>query len=321
LNRAALITLAAVPVALLAALSVGSVAIAPADLLQALGGGGDEIDRTIVRELRLPRALAAFATGALLALAGTLLQVLLRNPLADPYLLGVSGGASAAALAGMLLGVSGVALQLGSFAGAAFAVAIMFALSLGPGGWNPYRLVLAGVALSSGFGALVALMLSLASAHQLPGMLFWLLGDLSGAGDPSAAWVVLVATAAVSQALAAPLNVLSLGDDKAASLGVNLAAVRTLALACACAATMSAVQLGGAIGFVGLVIPHLLRLGGVHDHRWLVPLSVCLGGSFVAVSDALARSVAAPAELPAGAITALVGVPLLLVLVVRARLR
>jgi iron complex transport system permease protein len=318
-NKAAILTLAAVPVALIAAVSVGSVAIAPSDLLQALGGAGDEVDRTIVRDLRLPRAFAAFACGALLAFAGALLQVLLRNPLADPYLLGVSGGASAAALACMLLGAGSVALHLASFAGAALAASAVFALSLAPGGWNPYRLLLAGVALSSGFGALIALMLTLAPAGQVHGMLFWLLGDLSAAADPAIAWGVLAAVVVIAQTQAAGLNVLALGEDKAASLGLHVAAVRGIALACACGAAMGAVLLGGSIGFVGLVIPHLLRLSGIHDHRALLPLSACLGGSFVALSDALARSIAAPAELPVGAVTALVGVPVLIALIVRSR--
>jgi iron complex transport system permease protein len=313
------LVLAAVPLALVCAVSVGSVAIAPGDLLQALGGAGDEIDRRIVWELRLPRALAAFACGGLLAFAGALLQVLLRNPLADPYLLGVSGGAATGALAAMLVGASALIVHAGSLAGAALALCAVFALSLSSGGWNPYRLLLAGVGISSGCGALIALMLTLAPAGQVQGMLFWLLGDLSGAPEPWLACGVLLLAAGMAQRQAAELNLLALGEEKAASLGVAVPRVRGIALACACIATVAAVLLGGSIGFVGLVIPHLLRLSGLHDHRALLPLSACLGGSFLAASDALARSVAAPAELPVGAVTALVGVPVLLALVWRSR--
>ena len=170
--------------------------------------------------MRAPRALAAFACGALLALAGTLLQALLRNPLADPFLLGVSGGAAAGALTAMLIG-AGLALQhLFAFAGAAFATASVFAFSLRPSGWNAYRVILAGVALSAGFGAVVSLLLALAPAAQVHGMLFWLLGDLSGATDPLPAWLVLGVAAVMAQSQAAPLDLLALGEDKARSLGV-----------------------------------------------------------------------------------------------------
>ncbi len=319
MRRAAWLTLASAPVALLAAVALGSVAISPGELAQALAGAGDEVNRSIVWSLRLPRALSAFACGALLAFAGCLLQVLLRNPLADPYLLGISGGAATGALAAMLLGASSAAMHLWAFAGAAFAIAALFAFSAGPAGWNPYRLLLAGIALSSGCGAVIALLLTLAPAGQVQGMLFWLLGDLSAAEDPWLALGVLIVVASIAQTQAAGLNLLALGEDKAAALGAPVERMRWTALACACLATVAAVLLGGAIGFVGLVVPHLLRLGGVHDHRELLPLSACLGGSFVALSDALARSVAAPAELPAGAVTALVGVPVLLGLLARAR--
>src|SRR6266853_3612601 len=154
--------------------------------------------RAIVWGVRAPRALAAFACGGLLALAGALLQVLLRNPLADPTLLGVSGGASAGALAAMLLGSSAAGLNLAALAGASIAAGAVFAFSLGRSGWNPYRVLLTGVALASGFGALVGLMLSLAPTSQVQGMLFWLLGDLSPAGDPGAALIVLAACAALA---------------------------------------------------------------------------------------------------------------------------
>jgi iron complex transport system permease protein len=310
---------ALVPLSLALAITQGSVDIGAADLARALAGRGDEVFREIVWGVRAPRALAAFSCGALLALAGALLQVLLRNPLADPYILGVSGGASVGALAAMVLGLAAGMLQLFALAGAALAAGAVFAFSRGRAGWNPYRVLLTGVALSAGFGAIVGLLLSLAPAAQVQGMLFWLLGDLSPAGDPTLAWIVLAACTAVAGSQARALDVVLLGSDKAASLGVEVTRLQSLAFGCATVATVAAVLLGGAIGFVGLVVPHLLRLSGVRAHRSLVPLSVCAGGGLLTLADTLARTVAAPAELPVGVVTALIGVPALLFLLVKLR--
>src|SRR6266446_2780179 len=268
----------------------------------------------------VPASLAlAIAFGGLLALAGALLQVLLRTPLADPAILGVSGGAAAGALAAMLLGVAAAGLNLAALAGASIAAGAVFAFSLGRSGWNPYRVLLTGVALASGFGALVGLMLSLAPSSQVQGMLFWLLGDLSPAGDPSVALIVLAACAALAFSQSAALDVLILGEDKARSLGVAVARLQATAFGCATLATVAAVLLGGSIGFVGLVVPHLLRLTGVYRHSVLLPLSACLGGSLLALADTLARTVAAPSELPVGVLTAMIGVPVLLLLLAKLR--
>src|SRR5712692_6353025 len=296
------LVVALVPASLALAIAFGSVDLGPGRLADALLGRGDEIAREIVWGVRAPRALAGFACGGLLALAGALLQVLLRNPLADPTILGVSGGAAAGALAAMLLGAGAV-----------------FAFSLGRSGWNPYRVLLTGVALASGFGALVGLMLSLAPSSQVQGMLFWLLGDLSPSGDPSAALVVLAACAALAFSQSAALDVLILGEDKARSLGVAVTRLQSIAFGCATLATVAAVLLGGSIGFVGLVVPHLLRLSGIHRHSVLLPLSACLGGSLLALADTLARTVAAPSELPVGVLTAMIGAPVLLFLLAKLR--
>jgi iron complex transport system permease protein len=165
----------------------------------------------------------------------------------------------------------------------------------------------------------VSLLLALAPAAQVHGMLFWLLGDLSGATNPMPAWIVLVIVAIAAQFQAGPLDLLALGEDKARSLGVAVTGVQSVTFGCAALATMAAVLVGGSIGFVGLVIPHLLRLMGMHDHRTLLPMSVAAGGSFLALADALARSIPAAVELPVGVVTALVGVPVLLVLLARSR--
>jgi iron complex transport system permease protein len=319
MKAAPAVVVALVPASLVLAVAFGSVDLAPGTLGDALLGRGDEIAREIVWGVRAPRALAGFACGGLLALAGALLQVLLRNPLADPTILGVSGGAAAGALAAMLAGAAAAGVNLAALAGASIAALAVFAFSLGRSGWNPYRVLLTGVALASGFGALVSLILALAPSAQVQGMLFWLLGDLSPAGDPTAALAVLGICAVIAFSQAAALDVLVLGEDKARSLGVPVTRLQAIAFGCATVATVAAVLLGGAIGFVGLVVPHLLRLTGVHRHSALLPLAACLGGSLLALADTLARTVAAPAELPVGVLTAMIGVPVLLVLLARLR--
>ena len=310
---------ALVPASLALAIAHGSVDIGAVQLGHALLGRGDEAFREIVWDVRVPRALAAFACGALLALAGALLQVLLRNPLADPYILGVSSGASVGALLAMVMGLAAAGLHLFALAGAALAAGSVFAFSRGRSGWNPYRVLLTGVALSAGFGAMVGLLLSVAPAAQVQGMLFWLLGDLSPAGDPTVAWIALAGCTAVASSQSSALDVVLLGRDKAASLGVEVTRLQSIAFACATVATVAAVLLGGAIGFVGLVVPHLLRLAGIRAHRSLLPLSVCAGGSLLVLADTLARTATAPAELPVGVITAFIGVPALLFLLARLR--
>ena len=307
-----------VPASFAAALSFGSVDLPWSAIIDGLLARGDDINREIVWGLRMPRAAAAFACGALLAQAGALLQVLLRNPLADPYVLGVSGGAATGALAAMLWGAGAAAIHLSALAVATLAAGAIVVFAFRTSGWNAYRVILSGVALSAGFGALVSLLLTLAPAAQSQGMLFWLLGDFSGAENSAVTWFVLALCAALAQMLAPALDVLTLGDDKARSLGVNVTALQGLVFGCSTVATVAAVLTAGPIGFVGLVVPHSLRLVGCHRHRALMPLSALAGGSFLTVADTVARS-AAPIELPAGALTALIGVPVFLWLLIRSR--
>jgi iron complex transport system permease protein len=316
----ALATLAVVALAAFAlALGVGSVALDPMTVLRALAGGGDATARTIVQELRLPRALAAFATGGSLAMAGALLQVLLRNPLADPYVLGVSGGAAVGALAAMLLGAAAWLIPVGAFAGAFVSTVLVFALARGSGAWSPTRLLLTGVIVAAGWGAVVALLLSLAPEAQLRGMLFWLIGDLSA---PPAAWtplIVLGLAMAIALPFARDLNALSRGDAVAAALGVAIARLPWLIFALAALLTAVAVTTAGAIGFVGLIVPHAVRLVIGNDQRGLLPASALAGGAMLLIADTLARQLAAPAQLPVGVVTALIGVPLFLILLRRER--
>jgi iron complex transport system permease protein len=309
-----------VAASMFAGLSFGSVDIpvfTVAQTLLSLDDGSDRIAHQIIRDLRLPRVLAAIAAGSLLALAGLLLQVLLRNPLADPYILGISGGAGVGALLAMLLGWGHMLTNAASLAGALAAVAIVFSLSFRAGSWNLYRLLLTGVVLSAGFGALTTLILTLAPASDLKGMLFWLMGDVSRAEEQTPAWITLVILSTISMLFSRSLNVLSLGQMKARTLGIAVLPLQVGLYFCASAATVAALMLAGTIGFVGLIVPHAVRLLGVNDFRWLLPLSVLAGGSFLVCADTIARTLWSPQQLPVGVLTALLGVPILLLLLSR----
>ena len=295
---------------LFAGLLFGSVDLSVSAIAHVLLSPADDTTSQIVWQLRLPRVLAAFACGGLLALAGALLQVLLRNPLADPYILGVSGGAAVGALTAMLLGWGLVLVNLTSLAGALTAIAIVFGLSFRSGNWNLYRLLLTGVVLSAGCAALTTLILTLAPASDVKGMLFWLMGDVSraaGAEGLLSAWVTLVIVAAISMIFSGSLNVLSLGQMKAKTLGVAVLPLQVGIYFGAALATVAALMLAGVIGFVGLIIPHAIRLLGINDYRWLLPLAILLGGSFLTLADTLARTLWAPQQLPVGALAALRG--------------
>ncbi len=297
-------------------LGQGSVEVRLAELWGVLADRSPEatLARTLVLELRLPRTLAAFATGGLLGLSGALMQVLLRNPLADPYVLGVSGGAAVAALALMLLGFAGLWLNLGAFAGALISTCLVFAVARGGGAWTSLRLLLTGVVMAAGWGAMVSLMMSLAPEQGLRGMLFWLMGDLSAAPPPGAGLVVLAGGLVASLPLARSLNVLGHGEVQAGALGVAVGPLRLALYVLASLLAATAVTLAGSVGFIGLVTPHLLRLSLGADHRVLLPAAVLLGGSLLVLADTLARSLLAPQQLPVGAVTALIGVPLFLYL-------
>jgi len=307
--------------ALVWALSVGSVAVDSAAILHALTGSTSGTEAAIVRELRLPRALAAFAVGGLLALAGALMQVLLRNPLADPYILGLSGGAAVGALGAMLAGAAALVTPA-ALAGAFASTLIVFGLArtgADRAPWTTTRLLLTGVIVAAGWGALIALMLTLAPDAQVRGMLFWLIGDLSGATAATPALVTLAVALLAALAFARDLNVLARGEDVAAALGVAVARTTLVLCAVAALATAAAVTTAGSVGFVGLVVPHGLRIVLGNDQRLLLPASVLTGGTLLLLADTLARTVAAPIQLPVGVITALVGVPVLLALLTRGR--
>jgi iron complex transport system permease protein len=243
----------------------------------------------------------------------------LRNPLADPYVLGISGGAAVATLLSMLAGLGAGWLRGNAFLGAMLSMLIVFGLSRAGAAWTQNRLLLTGVVVAAGWGAVISLILAMAPAAQVQGMLFWLIGDLSYASQPGVAIVAMLAGLAVSLWLARPLNLLMRGENVAATLGENPARLRLIIYLLASLLTAMAVTLAGSIGFVGLVIPHILRLAGGSDHRFLLPASVLLGGEFLTVADTLARSGVAPMQLPVGVLTALLGVPVFLFLLARTR--
>jgi iron complex transport system permease protein len=298
------------------ALAVGSVDVGPANVLAAIFGDTRDTSAAIVRELRLPRAIAAFAVGGLLAVAGALMQVLLRNPLADPYVLGLSGGAACGALAAMLLGVAALATPA-AFAGAVVSTLLVFVLSRGRGAWSSTRMLLTGVVVAAGFGALIMLMLAVAPDTQVRGMLFWLIGDLSVAAHGERALVALVIVIAIALLFARDATLLARGDATAASLGVDVRVVTVALHALAAAATAIAVTVAGSVGFVGLVVPHAVRLLIGNDQRFLLPAAALAGGALLVVADTFARSIVAPAQLPVGVLTALLGVPAFLYLLRR----
>lgn len=304
---------------LLLAISAGSTPLRLETVVGTLLGDQDPIVREVIFGLRLPRALNAFSTGGLLALAGVLMQVLLRNPLADPFVLGISGGAAVAALGAMLLGFGGLIIDWAAGSGALGATLLVFALAHARGGWTPQRLLLNGVVVASGCAAVVSLMLALGDESRLRGMLFWLMGDLSFSQFSPVALALLLAVGACATAGARSLNVLARGEIESQSLGVALAPAR-IALFCATAAlTATAVTTAGGIGFIGLVTPHLVRLMAGSNHRIVVPASILLGGTLLTLADTLARVAVPPRQLPVGALTALIGVPLFLILMRRER--
>lgn len=316
---------------LLALTCIGIAAVAAA--VWCGSAGCSAVSSEVLWSLRLPRALTAFAVGGLLSLAGALMQVLLRNPLADPYVLGVSGGAAAGAMGAMLLapalfGAQAMqwAAHAGAFAGALGAIALLFALvrqslrRVAPfSGSQGIRLILTGVMIAAGFGALMTLLLSLTPDASLRGMIFWLMGDLENSLLYGPAWAALCLALIWAARNAQRLNVLAHGEAAAQLLGVPVVRLRIAALLVASLATAAAVAAAGTIGFVGLVVPHALRLVIGNDQRLLLPASALSGGAALTLADLAARTLMAPVQLPVGVITALAGVPLFLLLLVRSR--
>ncbi|MFD2189594.1 FecCD family ABC transporter permease [Pistricoccus aurantiacus] len=302
-----------------AALSIGSVALSPLQVLETLLGHQSGLAQTLVLELRLPRALAALGTGALLAAAGALMQILLRNPLADPYVLGLSGGAAVAALLAMLGGLSLALVSGAAFCGALFSTLLVFGLARGTGSWTPTRLLLTGIVIASGWGALISFLLAVGPVEQLPGMLYWLMGDMAYARHYGPVLLAALVSWLLLLPLARSLNVLARGPLQAAALGVAVRPLEWTLYLVASLMTAIAVTTAGSIGFIGLLVPHMLRLWLGNDQRLIIPASMLAGGTLLTLADTLARTLIAPQQLPVGVITALLGVPTFLFLLYRSR--
>ena len=305
--------------ALLLSVTVGSAALSLSDAWAVARGEGSPLARTLILDLRVPRSLSAFAVGGLLAVAGALMQVLLRNPLADPYVLGLSGGASVGALAAMLAGLGGAVITGSAFAGAFLSTLLVFGLAHGTGSWTPSRLLLTGVVVAAGWGAVITLMLAISPAERLPGMLYWLMGDLSYSRTPWPPLALLLLICLLLMPLGRSLNVMARGPLQAAALGVRVRPLEWTIYLVASVLTATAVTTAGSIGFVGLVVPHMLRLVLGNDQRLILPACALAGGTLLVLADTLARTMIAPEQLPVGVITALLGVPTFLYLLYRSR--
>lgn len=326
--------------ALLGAAASGAYAIAPGRLWQLLAqpllGGASALaapapDQLVFWTLRVPRLLLAVCTGAALGLAGALLQGIFRNPLADPGLVGVSSGAALAAAVAIVAGqawwpalprlLGSWTLVVSAFCGALAATALVHAVAQVRGGTRLTVMLLAGVAINALAGALLGWISQLATDAQLRALQFWLLGSLGGARWSAVALVGAVTAAALLAALrlGPALDALALGEAQAHAMGVAVERVKRQAVLCVALAVGAVTAVAGIVGFVGLVAPHGVRLLAGPGHRGLLPGSALLGAALVLAADAFARTVAAPAELPLGVLTAAIGAPFFLLLLVRGR--
>jgi iron complex transport system permease protein len=303
-----------------------------ADLLQVLFHRTSALSSNydmIVIDIRLPRILLGIIVGASLAVAGTAFQALLRNPLADPYVLGASSGASLGAILTLIaqpylalpLAISILITPVGAFVGAAATIAAVYFLGRREGQLDSSTLLLSGIVSGSFLSAIIMFLIStLAGRGDLHGMLFWLMGDLSGSLQPSLRWVLgagFLIASGVIYATSSDLNLMLNGEKEAMHLGVDVPRVRFVVYIAASILTGLAVSVSGAIGYVGLLVPHVMRLIFGSDHRVLIPTAAFGGAIAVVLADTLARTVVAPSELPVGAMTALAGAPLFIYLLRR----
>lgn len=319
----ALVLILAAAAAVVLSVRFGAAPLSTSETIAGLLGGGDTASRTIVLELRLPRAILALLVGGGLALAGAVFQALLRNPLAEPYILGVSGGAAVAAVAVLALGLVAVGswvLPAAAFGGALVAILVVFRVASAAGGRLDVRvLLLAGVVVGAFFSACIALILSVSEAGTVRTAVLWMMGSLAGADwrAVALAGAYTIPAAVGLLGLARPLNLMAIGEETASYLGTEVERVKVLAYGIASLLTAAGVAVAGIIGFVGLIIPHGIRLVSGSDHRSLLPLSFLGGAAFLVVADVVARTMLAPTEIPIGVVTAFIGVPLFLVLLRR----
>jgi iron complex transport system permease protein len=313
----------AVVLAFLLSIRLGAEPLSTAEVLAALRGEGDLNIRLIVRELRAPRAVMAILVGGGLSLSGAVFQALLRNPLAEPYILGISGGAAMGTVSALALGLAASfawALPAAAFAGALVAIILVLKVaSVADRRVDVRVLLLAGVVVGAFFTACMSFVLSISDARTVRSAFLWMMGSLTSSDWSSVGMVGLYSLPAVLVlvGLARPLNLLAIGEETAGYLGANVERVKRVAYLLASLLTAAGVAATGMIGFVGLVVPHSVRLTVGADYRVLLPLSFLAGAVFLTLADIIARTVLSPVEVPIGVITAFVGVPLFLLLLRR----
>ncbi len=313
-NAIALILCALLAAAIFAALALGSEDVSIFSLNEDTAG--------ILFDIRLPRVLLAAGTGASLAAAGAALQALLRNPLAEPYLLGVSNGAALGTMTAFVFFADfEFSRPLLAFVGAAAATAAVYQMAKNRAGMSVERLVLSGVIVTTFLSSVIVLLTTLLDAAKLRSFTFWLLGDLSQASATGFYYVLAagIIGTAVLTTQARPLNLLMIGERDAFDFGVEVKRVRLIIFTASCVLVGTAVAASGSVGYVGLIVPHLVRLAFGSDNRLVVPFSAIVGAAFVVAADTAARTMIAPREFPVGAITALIGAPLFIYLLRRAR--
>jgi len=309
--------LALLAVISLIALTAGSERIHLATILKIFLGAGEASteQRVILLDLRLPRIILAIVAGGGLAVAGAAYQALLRNPLAEPYVLGVSTGAAVGALLAFIFAESIPASRpLMSFVGAMVTILLVYRIGEVRSEAASNKLLLAGVIVNSFFSATIIFLTTLASASQLRGVTFWLLGDLTRGGE-GMLWIVsllVLGAVAVIYTNARSLNLMMVGERDAMALGVEVKRVKFIVFALSSLITGAVVAVSGSIGYVGLVVPHIIRLAFGSDHRLLIPAAMVGGATLLVLADTVARTVLAPQELPVGAITAIIGAPVFL---------
>lgn len=316
------ILLSVLVVVCILAISVGSVPITFASVIRTLTGseGVSEAERTIILAIRLPRVLLAVIVGAGLSVAGLVFQALLRNPLAEPYILGISSGGTVGAILaiGLSLGASTITTPLASFAGSGAVMVLVYVIAHRRGQIDTNTLLLAGVMIGAFFNAVVLLVIAVFN-QELRNAFLWLMGNLSGANAASVSLVgplVCLATFALLW-LSKSYNLIATGDETALQLGINVTTVKRISYLIASLITGLVVSVSGVVGFVGLIIPHICRMVFGPDHRLLLPASFLLGGIFLVIADVLSRILLAPTEIPVGAITAAIGAPVFIYLLKR----
>jgi len=313
----------AVVLAFLLSIRLGSVDLTTGEVFRAIRGEGDLNVRRIIADLRAPRAVMAILVGGGLSLAGAVFQALLRNPLAEPYILGISGGAATGAVVALALGMTASlswALPAAAFAGALLAIVLVLRVaSTADGGVDVRVLLLAGVVVGAFFTACMSFVLSISDARTVRSTVLWMMGSLASSDWRTVLMVTLYTLPAVVVlvGLARPLNLLAIGEETAGYLGANVERVKRVAYVLASLLTAAGVAATGIIGFVGLIVPHGVRLLVGADYRVLLPLSFLAGAVFLTLADVVARTVLSPTEVPIGVITAFVGVPLFLLLLRR----